>query len=148
MKRIICILYIMSSLSIHYGCTNEENEPRFLQLSGNDFKLEVNAISEYPNVQLPTDQLNESDYKAIDYESEYAVSFSKDLQTISIMRDSISGLIIEDMELYKAYDLNSGLFAGGRFIVWITDGKFEAEFTVYGSGVPIIMSERGILVSF
>ena len=68
------------------------------------------------------------------------------MQTISIMHDSISGTIMESTEQYKQYDLDEGLFAGGRFNVWITDGAFEAEFTVYGSGVPIIRSERGFLI--
>ena len=53
-----------------------------------------------------------------------------------------------DTEEYKKYDLDKGLFAGGRFFVWITEGQFEAEYTIYGSGVPIIRSERGYLLSF
>jgi hypothetical protein len=43
--------------------------------------------------------------------------------------------------------LTKNLFAGGRFVVWSSDGGFEAEYTVYGSGVPIISSERGPLVA-
>lgn len=67
------------------------------------------------------------------------------MRTISIMGDSISGTLMEGTEEYKEYDLDKGLFADGRFVVWITDSNFEAEYTVYGSGAPIIRSERGPL---
>ena len=117
-------------------------------MSGNDFILEVSRISVHQNVQFPSDQLKENDYVEINHGSEYEVSFSEDWKTISIMDDSISGTIMEGSEEYKKYDLDKGLFAGGRFVVWITDGQFEAEYTIYGSGVPIIRSERGYLLSF
>ena len=43
------------------------------------------------------------------------------------------------------FDLREGTFAGGRFL--ITHGKdgLEGELTIYGSGLPIIKSERGTL---
>jgi hypothetical protein len=147
MNHIIRIFSVISLISFHYSCTNDDDSAKFRQLNGNDFILEVKWISEYPDVQLPSDQIDENDYKEIGYKSEYEVSFSEELHTISIMGDSISGLIMDDKELNKTYDLHTGLFAGGRFSVWISNGGFEAEYTVYGSGVPIIRSERGNLIS-
>ena len=147
MKYIVGFLFITISLPFYFSCSTDDYEAKFLLLGGNDFILEVSRISEYPNVQFPSDQLNEKDYVEINHGSEYEVSFSEDNKTISIMHDSISGTIMEDTEQYKKYDLDKGLFAGGRFIVWITDGQFEAEYTIYGSGVPIIKSERGYLLS-
>ncbi len=43
------------------------------------------------------------------------------------MPDSVSGILVENTEDYMAYDLNSGLFAGGRFLLWINDGRFEGS---------------------
>lgn len=43
----------------------------------------------------------------------------------------------------RHFDLGKGAFAGGRFIVRGDD----AELTVFGSGVPIVSSERGKLVT-
>jgi hypothetical protein len=40
------------------------------------------------------------------------------------------------------YELTGGTMAGGRFV--ISGGR--AELTIYGSGVPIVESERGTLV--
>ena len=148
MKYIVGFLFITITLQLILSCSNDNYEAKFILLGGNDFILEVNRISEHPNVQFPSDQLDENDYREIDHGSEYEVSFSENIQAIWIMNDSISGTIIEDTEEYKKYDLNKGLFAGGRFVVWINEGRFEAEYTVYGSGVPIIRSERGYLQSF
>jgi hypothetical protein len=44
------------------------------------------------------------------------------------------------------FDLQEGTFAGGRFVVWSTKQGLQAELTIYGSGVPIISSERGALL--
>jgi len=68
-------------------------------------------------VQFPSVQLEENDYEEINHGSEYEVSFSVDMQTISIMQDSIFGKIMEGTEEYRKYDLDKGLFAGGRFVV-------------------------------
>ncbi len=43
----------------------------------------------------------------------------------------------------RRFDLGAGTFAGGRFV--LRGG--EAELTVFGSGVPIVSSERGTLVA-
>ena len=147
MKNIVGLVLMTITLPLLFSCSNDDYEANFLPLSGNDFILEVNRISDQPNVQFPSVQLEENDYEEINHGSEYEVSFSVDMQTISIMQDSIFGKIMEGTEEYRKYDLDKGLFAGGRFVVWITDSKFEAEYTIYGSGVPIIRSERGYLLS-
>jgi hypothetical protein len=43
------------------------------------------------------------------------------------------------------YTLTDGLFAGGRFVVRRGETSFEAELTVYGSGIAIVASQRGHL---
>jgi hypothetical protein len=148
MKYIFKFILITITLSFFFRCSPEDDEATFSLLGGNVFILEVNRISEHPNVQFPSDQLNENDYMEIDQGSKYEVSFREDMLTISILNDSISGSLVEDNEEYKKYRLDKGLFAGGRFVVWITDDRFEAEYTIYGSGVPIIRSERGWLKLF
>jgi hypothetical protein len=41
------------------------------------------------------------------------------------------------------YSLVAGVFAGGRIVVWREAGGIQAELTIYGSGVPVVRSERG-----
>jgi len=43
------------------------------------------------------------------------------------------------------YHLDTGTFAGGLFIVWGTEQGVQAELTLFGSGVPMVESERGTL---
>jgi len=43
------------------------------------------------------------------------------------------------------HDLTVGTVAGGRFRVWVGETGLQAERTLYGSGVPILLSERGPL---
>jgi hypothetical protein len=43
------------------------------------------------------------------------------------------------------YGLND-LAGGGRFVVWRAAEGLQGEFTVYGSGMPILSSERGALI--
>ena len=121
-------------------------DAEFSQLNGNSYILSVNRISDHPDVQFPFEELHEDNYVESTQDVQYEINFSDDIQTITIVSDVlISGEIETDDEILKNYSLTNGLFAGGRFNVWIVDKHFEAEFTVYGSGVPIIKSERGVL---
>ena len=45
----------------------------------------------------------------------------------------------------RIYDLNKGLFAGGRLIVKQTRKGREITFTEFGSGAPVISSVRGMM---
>ena len=118
----------------------------FSLLNGNDFVLEVDRISEMPNVQFPMDDLQESDYEEINESTQYNVTFSEDGQMVTIEPSSIRGQKTNDGDESKLYELDEGVFAGGRFVVWINNDSFEVELTIYGSGIPIVISERGYLV--
>jgi len=43
------------------------------------------------------------------------------------------------------FDLRDGTFAGGRFLIMHGKKGLEGELTIYGSGLPILESERGTL---
>jgi hypothetical protein len=43
----------------------------------------------------------------------------------------------------RRFALDEGAFAGGHFVI----RGDEAELTIYGSGVPVVSSERGTLVA-
>jgi hypothetical protein len=146
MSCITGILVVSCTFSTLSGGVPYHFGSLFDPLSGMELTLEVDRISEHPDVPMPFHRLDETDYEAVENGASYRVSFSEDMTTISIMPDSVSGILAENKEEYMAYDLNSGLFAGGRFLVWIVDGRFSGEYTIYGSGFPIISSERGSLV--
>jgi len=128
---------------------------QFPLLKGNDFVFEVDRISDRPQVVFPHDELQESHYSQTTNGRKYSVHFSDNGEDVTI--DWLEGQTpgyehflgaekISDVEDLKNYEIQEGSFAGGRFNVWITDSRFEAELTIFGSGVPIISSERGDLL--
>jgi hypothetical protein len=135
-----------------FGCSVDGAD--FSQLDGKSYTLEVDRISNNPDVQFPSETLEESDYEQTDEGNRYHVSFSENAQTVTIAGEPTAGEIAAiigkmqtDEEDLRRYEIEEGLPAGGRFIVWVADNHFEAELTVYGSGIPIVRSERGRLVA-
>jgi hypothetical protein len=142
-------LFVIAALFT--GCEEQARKnynAEFSLLSENLFTLTIDRVANGPDVQFPADSLTESDYTAIEDDIRYEVTFSENGQAVtieSLETGTVSGERINDGETSRRYELDGGLFAGGRFIIWISNGQFEAEYTVYGSGVPIIRSERGKL---
>ncbi len=132
------------------GCGDNSSTDKYVAefslLDGHCFILEVDRISEWPDVQFPMDDLQESDYEETIESTYYNITFSEDGQMVTIEPGSIRGQKINDGDESKLYKLDEGVVAGGRFVVWINNDSFEVELTIYGSGVPILKSERGYLV--
>jgi hypothetical protein len=63
------------------------------------------------------------------------------LKKNSIIKGSISSFNYKTYT--NCYELDVGLFAGGRFC--FNKDKKNAEFIIYGSGLPIIVSLIGII---
>lgn len=148
MGRAYILLLFVTILCV--SCADKQMEADFQPLSGNSFVLEVNRVSENPVVQFPSDVLEEKDFQEITTGAVYHITFSEDLKDVSIVTASmlvaVKGTISEDTKTYKQYELNEVSDAGGRLIIWTADDTaFEAEYTRYGSGVPILRSERGFL---
>ena len=146
MGKSIVFLFIISVFFTRCEkLTDNDDNIEFSLLNGNNYILKVDRVLNRPNVQFPRDCLQESDYIVTNEEISYDVIFSEDGQIVTIEPGSVSGEKIIDREESKQYELVKGLFAGGRFVVWKNHEDFEAEYTIYGSGVPIIRSERGKL---
>ncbi len=146
MKHIVFIL----GLLLLFGCDGtdnlDNNAAKLSFLDGNDFLFEIDRISETPDVQFPLDDLQESDYEELSEGTHYNVIISQDGQIVAIEPGSMRGRKISNEDNSVFYQLDEGVFAGGRFVIWINYDRFETELTVYGSGVPIVKSERGYLV--
>jgi hypothetical protein len=146
-KQLVCI-WIVSLLFIMCKKQTDLYESNgFSSLNGNRYILKIDRVSNAPNVQFPADSLRESNYVAISEDIQYDVTFSADGKTVTIEPGSLSGEKIKAGEESAQYNIVKGLFAGGRFLIWKNNKDFEAEYTIYGSGIPIIRSERGKLES-
>lgn len=122
------------------------------QLFGKRWIMVVDRVWNRENQpQFPMDTFSETDYEPTSDDDPYFVTFSDDGLSVTIEGklpegQSAVGHLESDDSVNRLYNLLDGTFAGGRFVIWIADNKFQAEFTIYGSGVPIIYSKRGKLV--
>lgn len=49
----------------------------------------------------------------------------------------------DDSSADLCYEFEKGLVAGGRLVLRVRDGAIQGEVTLYGSGRPVVESERG-----
>ena len=77
------------------------------------------------------------------------MTFSDDAQAVSLTPvaggDTVGGTRKTPTADQARFEL--ALFAGGRLVVKPGESAFQAEYTVYGSGAPILSSTRGELHS-
>ncbi len=137
----LCIAFVFCTMCKKQTDTASD----FSLLNGREYILKTDRVSLTPEVQFPADGLDESNYTASDEDIRYEVTFPDDGKSVSILPGPVTGELKNDGKTSKYYELDFGLAAGGRFVIWMDDKDFEAELTVYGSGIPIIKSERGKL---
>ncbi|MGE5358815.1 MAG: hypothetical protein ACM3NQ_07325 [Bacteroidales bacterium] len=95
----------------------------------------------------PSDGLSESDYRPSPAGGKYSVVIGEKGESVSIDGSpQIRGTRSNQTDQRVTYTLNEGLFAGGRLVVWREGSGYQAELTIYGSGVPVARSERGSVV--
>jgi hypothetical protein len=97
------------------------------------------------SVTLPSDPLAESDYQPMTPTTLYQVVLSGTGTTVAVGTTPYAGALSATSSDLVTFDLSTGTFAGGRFLVWPGATGLQAELTIYGSGVPIASSERGAL---
>ena len=98
------------------------------------------------NATFPSDPLSEEDYQPTANGPAYAVVVSDHGHTVSVGATPFVGSQTAASAERVEFALAQGTFAGGRFVVWPSVETLEAELTLYGSGRPIVQSERGKLV--
>ncbi len=98
---------------------------------------------------LPSDELTADNYRSEPPADRWHVSIEGSRVVLTPIGAApggvarISGRETSGVPGERRFELYEGLFAGGRFVV----RGDEAELTVFGSGVPVVASERGKLVS-
>lgn len=98
------------------------------------------------NIHTPSDSFSEDDYKLTE-PTTYAVVVSKSGAAVNIGAMPWGGTRKTASDQDISFELSEGTFAGGRFVVWKAIDSLQAELTMYGSGRPIVKSERGPLTA-
>lgn len=150
MNMKIHFLGILLLIGILSGCNSSRNEEElsdFSALNGNVYLLTVDRVALQPKVSSPMDELKESDYLPTTVGNVYAVTFGVDGSQIRVEPGAIRGEKTTSADkTIRYYTLTSGVMAGGRFEVRSKAAGLEGELTIYGSGLPVISSERGSLL--
>jgi hypothetical protein len=98
------------------------------------------------SVQFPSDPLSEAAYRPVTTGATLRVVVTDGADRVAIGEESpLIGKRTRDGEATVTYDLTECTFAGGRFVVWADANGLQAELTIFGSGVPIVQSQRGQL---
>ena len=115
-------------------------------LNGTQRILEVDRSCKNPHRLRNQDDVQESYYTKDAQGTIYDVTFSADGSAVKIVSGSntVESVGWIDNGKVRTYGLKT--FAGGRLVVWPTGTNYEAELTIFGSGFPIISSERGVLI--
>jgi hypothetical protein len=114
-------------------------------LEGNTFLYQITHEWQPDNVaEYPQD----SEYVPVDVDAAIHVVFSSDATQLEMFESEISDPVYGQRSTSDPgrvrYSLD--LFAGGYFDVWANGSDLAAEHTVYGSGVRVISSTRGVLL--
>jgi len=110
-------------------------------LSLNSTAYDVTITSEAknpPNAQIPNELYLPTDEKRM-----LVLRFSEDQQTVAMEPGGVSGFLTGSGANNRVYELDQGLFAGGRLDIDNTGEGLVSTYTEFGSGVPVISSSRG-----
>ncbi len=89
--------------------------------------------------------MTEADYRPVAGGPRYFIVVSDEGGRVAIGSPPLAGSRTTVTTEGIVYDLGEGTFAGGRLVVWSSSRGLQAELTIYGSGRPIVKSERGTL---
>jgi hypothetical protein len=126
---------------------SQPNTPTLVSFTSATWNLKVDRAwdGQTGAPQFPSDTIADSAYKAVSGGPVYQVVASAGGQQVTIA-GTVQARRVKATDTVVQYDVYQAAFAGGRFVVWSSSEGLQAEFTIYGSGVPITSSERGLLV--
>jgi hypothetical protein len=93
---------------------------------------------------FPATPLSEVDFAPVLGGPVYRLAVSQHAAQIEIAEPRMVGQLEQAIAERLTYRLVEGTpSAGGRMVLWREQGGLQAELTIYGSGVPVVKSERG-----
>jgi hypothetical protein len=93
----------------------------------------------------PAAPLSESDFAPATGHTTYRVDISEQGARIVVAEPRLVGRLETATPDRRTYQIEEGSFAGGRFVAWQISGGLQGELTMYGSGRPVVRSDRGPL---
>ena len=110
------------------------------------FRVDRAWVGHAGDAQFPSDRLAEPAYDPVVAGLTYRVVLSDGGNQVAVGETPLLGQRTRTTDSLVEYTLSKGTFAGGRFVVWWSNDGLQGELTIYGSGRPIVKSERGCVV--
>lgn len=120
------------------------------QFSDGSWELRIDRVWHPAGGRIPTSlELPDADFRLVSNGPRYSVVVSDHGRSISILEQGANKPRVTGTRRTSgervSFELEEGLFAGGRLSVWASASALEAEFLIYGSGVLLVAGERGAL---
>lgn len=149
----LCVAMITSSCSSAGSGTGTKNTAGPIQsqqslIEDGSWLLKVDRVWNGQTViSLPNDTILDDDYLTTDLGNCYKIIISEHGSKLAIQGTPVSGVRILNTENRCEYQIEDGLFSGGVIYIWNSSFGIQAEYRVYGSGKPVVGSERGVFVN-
>jgi hypothetical protein len=152
-SRLVVAVITLASVALAASCSDDDVRAadaspvqRLADFSDGPWLLRVDrALRPGLAISTSAQSLRDSDYEPSQQMPSYEVRVSMQAQQVSVGETPWSGHRSASGAERIDFELTSGTFAGGRLRVWEATHGLQAELTLYGSGVPIVQSERGEL---
>ena len=118
----------------------------FEDLFGGSFVFDVSTIAEQVYVMDLDGSVPDSEYVAVTDQRTHIVRFSAGGRTVSVEGGHRLEFYDNTEETLIVYETEERVFPAYALRVWRDSDHYSAELTVFGSGVPVIQSERGMLI--
>lgn len=139
MTKILLPLVLMISFLAHAG--------ESLPVPDGDYEIKVTHSVKHPKVDFPYSPIPVEQYAPVKKNSKISIRLSDDGNKVELPNIKASGKLTKATPGKRVYHLDKGLFAGGQVTIEKTKTGLVASYTVFGSGVPVIQSERGKLTT-
>gem|GEM_PF-1689886 len=94
---------------------------------------------------LPERRFSESDYHPCTMGVTYRLEAVDHGRRVVVAEPAMVAVLRETTMEELTYEFLEGAFAGGRLVVSRDRSRLQGEVTIYGSGVPVVGSDRGQL---
>jgi len=130
-------------LTVDCLCTDAD-----ISLANDEWLLRVNRRwnGDPTAVTSPSAPLPQDDYEPVTDGPSYEILLGGNWRVALIGEERLQGELTTEPGEELTYDITTGTSAGGRLVIWADASGLQAELTMYGSGVPIVSSERGPLI--
>lgn len=144
----IAVVSCSSAGTDHKDLSQDSATPTLSDFTNGTWKLYVDREWDGTTgtVAFPTGLLEESWYVPVVSGPVYPIVVYDQGLWIAIGTTPLKGQRFTSSDSEVRYDITEGAFAGGLFVARSSATGLQGELTIYGSGVPIISSERGPLV--